>query len=37
VLDGKTEIIALAGQLWPGTPIQRCWWHLTARAAQCLL
>jgi hypothetical protein len=28
VLDGEPEITTLAGQLWPRTPIQRCWWHL---------
>ena len=28
VVDGEAEITALAQQLWPGTPIQRCWWHL---------
>lgn len=28
VLDGEAEITALAQDLWPGTPIQRCWWHL---------
>ncbi|MGH3791635.1 MAG: ISH6 family transposase [Pseudonocardiaceae bacterium] len=28
VLDGEAEITSLAGQLWPTTPIQRCWWHL---------
>jgi hypothetical protein len=28
VLDGETELTTLTGQLWPGTPIQRCWWHL---------
>jgi hypothetical protein len=28
VLDGEPEITALTQQLWPGTPIQRCWWHL---------
>ncbi len=24
VLDGETELTALAADLWPGTPIQRC-------------
>ena len=28
VLDGETELTALAADLWPATPIQRCWWHL---------
>ncbi|MGH3838757.1 MAG: ISH6 family transposase [Pseudonocardiaceae bacterium] len=28
VLDGETEITTLSQQLWPATPIQRCWWHL---------
>jgi hypothetical protein len=28
VVDGETEITVLAQRLWPGTPIQRCWWHL---------
>jgi len=28
VVDGEAEITALAQDLWPGTPIQRCWWHL---------
>jgi len=25
---GEAEITALAQDLWPQTPIQRCWWHL---------
>ena len=37
VVDGEAEITDLARRLWPTTPIQRCWWHLTARAAQGLL
>jgi hypothetical protein len=28
VLDGETELTALAADLWPTTPIQHCWWHL---------
>jgi len=28
VLDGETAITTLAQRLWPGVPIQRCWWHL---------
>lgn len=28
VLDGEAEITDLARELWPGVPIQRCWWHL---------
>jgi transposase-like protein len=28
VLDGQTELTTLTQQLWPTTPIQRCWWHL---------
>jgi hypothetical protein len=28
VLDGEAEITTLAQNLWPQTPIQRCWWHL---------
>ena len=28
VVDGETEITDLAQDIWPGTPIQRCWWHL---------
>jgi len=28
VVDGEAEITTLAQDLWPGTPIQRCWWHL---------
>jgi len=28
VLDGETELTTLTQQLWPATPIQRCWWHL---------
>jgi hypothetical protein len=28
VLDGETELTSLTQQLWPDTPIQRCWWHL---------
>ena len=25
VLDGETELTTLTQQLWPATPIQRCW------------
>ncbi len=28
VLDGETDLTTLTQQLWPTTPIQRCWWHL---------
>jgi hypothetical protein len=28
VVDGEEAITALAQRLWPGTPVQRCWWHL---------
>jgi hypothetical protein len=28
VVDGEPAITVLAQRLWPGTPIQRCWWHL---------
>jgi hypothetical protein len=28
VLDGEVSITTLAERLWPGTAIQRCWWHL---------
>ncbi|HKR52177.1 MAG TPA: hypothetical protein VJT72_21880 [Pseudonocardiaceae bacterium] len=28
MLDGETELTSLAQQLWPTTPIQRCWWHV---------
>ncbi len=37
VLDGEPEITSLAQQLWPTTPIQRCWWHLPHAPAQGLL
>ncbi|HEU0087937.1 MAG TPA: hypothetical protein VFQ77_09830 [Pseudonocardiaceae bacterium] len=37
VLDGEAEITALAGQLWPDTPIQRCWWHLPHGLRKALL
>jgi hypothetical protein len=38
VLDGETELTTLTQQLWPQTPIQRCWWHLPhgLRKAFCL-
>ena len=26
--DGEQALTDLVGQLWPGTAIQRCWWHL---------
>jgi len=28
VVDGESAITVLAERLWPGVPIQRCWWHL---------
>lgn len=28
LVDGEDAITDLAQQLWPDTPIQRCWWHL---------
>ncbi len=28
VVDGETAITVLAERLWPGVPVQRCWWHL---------
>lgn len=28
VVDGEPAITALAAQVWPDVPIQRCWWHL---------
>lgn len=28
VVDGEEELICMVKQLWPHTPIQRCWWHL---------
>jgi hypothetical protein len=28
VVDGEPAITALAEALWPGTALQRCWWHL---------
>lgn len=28
VVDGEEAITDMVTQLWPDTPIQRCWWHL---------
>jgi hypothetical protein len=28
LVDGEEAITLLAGQLWPDSPVQRCWWHL---------
>jgi hypothetical protein len=29
VVDGEQAITAAVEAVWPTTPIQRCWWHLT--------
>ena len=29
VVDGELAVTALAEQVWPGVPQQRCWWHLS--------
>jgi hypothetical protein len=29
VVDGEQAITAAVETVWPTTPIQRCWWHLT--------
>lgn len=28
VVDGEPAITAVVEAVWPGVPIQRCWWHL---------
>ena len=28
VVDGEASITTLAQRVWPGVPVQRCWWHL---------
>jgi len=29
VVDGEEGVTFLAQRLWPGVPVQRCWWHLS--------
>lgn len=29
VVDGEPAVTALADRVWPDTPQQRCWWHLS--------
>src|SRR4051794_28461563 len=36
VVDGQLAVTRIAEQVWPDTPIQRCWWHL-ARALRWAL
>lgn len=30
VVDGEPAITAVVEEVWPGVPIQRCWWHLSS-------
>lgn len=36
VVDGEQQITDLVARVWPGTSIQRCWWHLPRGLSKAL-